>query len=139
MVEDGGGGSLGTGQVRVGGTDASLYTGLAASFEDQAAAHENYTSQTADWIQAPVAADGTHKHDYVTTAAVPEPATLPLLSIGLAGIAVWAYKRRTRAASSSPAAPRAARMVGGVEDPTNTSRRRCVAANRIASAATSGW
>ena len=89
IVENGGDGlTTGTFQVK------NFDFGLVDSIEAQAAGHETYKSATADWIQAPVAKDGTHAQDYIATPAVPEPATLPLLLVGLAALGFWAARRR---------------------------------------------
>lgn len=90
IAQDGGDG-LGAGSLRATGLGD-----LAGTYLTEAAGHGGYTSQTAAWIQAPVAYDTTHKQDYVTktVAAVPEPGTFPLLLLGLTGMGAWAARRR---------------------------------------------
>ncbi len=92
IAQDGGDG-LGYGSLQ----GSSAYAGLVSGFEAQAASNAGYKSSSAEWIQAPVDANGSHKQDYITKAAVPEPATLPLLLVGLSGLAFCAAKRRRTA------------------------------------------
>lgn len=92
IAQDGGDG-LSAGSLRADGR----YDSQVAALESQASRNSTYQSSTADWIQAPISKSGEHKQDYIATAAVPEPATLPLLLIGIAGMGIWAYRRRQAA------------------------------------------
>jgi hypothetical protein len=90
-IAQNGGNGLTTGTFQAQGFDSALVD----SFEAQAAAYTDDASSTAQWIQAPVDANGSHAQDFV--AVVPEPATLPLLLVGLSGLGFWAAKRRRSA------------------------------------------
>jgi hypothetical protein len=110
IVEDGGDG-LTMGQVQVGSSDAgssdaAAYGSLVGYYENQAASHTDYTSNTAGWIQAPEQPLGTHFQDYVyekplTTPhgnpqAVPEPSLTAFGGcLSLVAGAFWLRRRKT--------------------------------------------
>ena len=96
IMQDGGDG-LGGGGVQLAGstTNYSVLNALSGYYEQQAAAHSNYQSQTAEWIQAPIGPNGGHAQDYVTE--VPEPAGFLPMLLGVGGLAALAVARRRKA------------------------------------------
>ena len=115
IMQDGANG-LGTGSVQLwnpAGTqysslyNYSLLTSLTGYYETQAAANAGYQSNTAYWIQAPRNSSDGHDQDYVIEggggviphgpAAVPEPASLFPMLLGMSGLAALAVARRRKA------------------------------------------
>ena len=106
IVEDGGDG-LTAGQVQAGSSDAAAYGSLVGYYENQAASHTDYTSNTAGWIQAPEQPLGTHFQDYVyekpltshdNPQPVPEPSFTAFAScLSLVAGAFWLRRRKTAA------------------------------------------
>lgn len=108
IVQDGGNG-FGAGQVQLAASSA-MYASLATYYEGLAAQSPlNYTSQTADWIQAPRsgATPYIHKQDYITETlprsgaqlppAAPEPspaAAFGFTLLGVAGLMLKTHQRR---------------------------------------------
>ena len=102
ILQDGGDG-LTAGQVQTSASDAGAYGGLVSYYEGLAAAHTDYTSSTAGWVQAPQQTLGQHMQDYVyekptAPQAVPEPGMTAFLScLSLVAGGFWLRREKTAA------------------------------------------